>query len=215
MLGVSLVSLAAQHPRDAARFVILDASPRESSQRDFLERLTRVLPHATALAGPADIDDTFKELSHELERRTGSGPAGPAIFVFIHQISRFKALRLEDEFSVTLDDNGANPGQQLNRILSDGPPLGIHVLCSCDTYNNATRIFGRKALSEFELRVVFQMSAGDSASLIDNPKAASLGLHRALLYNAQEGSLETFRPYALPDPDWVLESGAQLSRLTK
>jgi hypothetical protein len=82
----------------------------------------------------------------------------------------------------------------LNRILTDGPPLGIHVLCSCDTYNNATRSFGRKALSEFELRVLFQMSAGDSASLIDNPKAASLGLHRALLYNAQEGSLETFRP---------------------
>ena len=42
------------------------------------------------------------------------------------------------------------------------------------------------------------MSANDSASLIDNPKASMLGLHRALFYNAQEGYLETFRPYALP-----------------
>jgi len=58
-------------------------------------------------------------------------------------------------------------------------------------------------LSEFEMRVVFQMSASDSASLIDAPAAATLGLHRALFYNDREGSLETFRPYAQPDPAWL------------
>ena len=42
------------------------------------------------------------------------------------------------------------------------------------------------------------MSANDSASLIDSPKASNLGLHRALFYNEHEGSLETFRPYASP-----------------
>ena len=47
------------------------------------------------------------------------------------------------------------------------------------------------------------MSANDSASLIDDPKASSLGLNRALFYNEQEGYLETFRPYALPDAGWV------------
>jgi S-DNA-T family DNA segregation ATPase FtsK/SpoIIIE len=47
------------------------------------------------------------------------------------------------------------------------------------------------------MRVVFQMSANDSASLIDSPKASGLGLHRALCYNEQEGTLETFRPYAM------------------
>jgi DNA segregation ATPase FtsK/SpoIIIE, S-DNA-T family len=213
LLGVSLVALAAQHRHDAAKFVILDASPRESSQRDFLERLIQGIPQHTALVGPTDLGDAFKNLGEELDRRSGSDPAGPAIFVFVHQVQRFKALRFEDEFSISLEEGGASPAQQLTRILSDGPPLGMHLICSCDTYNNATRFFGRKALSEFELRVLFQMSAGDSASLIDNPKAASLGLHRALLYNAQEGSLETFRPYALPDDDWVRQSGAQLSRL--
>ena len=212
LLGLSLVALAAQHPRKAARFLIVDASPKESAQRAFLERLTTAIPHETALIGPADLGDTFKNLAAELERRVGSDPADTAIFVVVHQVQRFKALRFEDEFSVSLDGGEASPGQQLNRILTDGPPLGFHVLCSCDTYNNATRSFGRKALSEFELRVLFQMSAGDSASLIDNPKAAALGLHRALLYNAQEGSLETFRPYALPDDDWLRHSGAQLSR---
>jgi hypothetical protein len=51
--------------------------------------------------------------------------------------------------------------------------------------------------------VVFQMSASDSASLIDAPDAATLGLHRALYYNEREGSLETFRPYAPPGDDWI------------
>jgi hypothetical protein len=53
------------------------------------------------------------------------------------------------------------------------------------------------------MRVVFQMSASDSASLIDTPDAATLGLHRALYYNEREGSLETFRPYAQPGDDWI------------
>ena len=47
------------------------------------------------------------------------------------------------------------------------------------------------------------MSANDSASLIDSPKASNLGLHRALFFNEQEGRLETFRPYAQPDLGWI------------
>ncbi len=80
---------------------------------------------------------------------------------------------------------------------------GIHIIVTCDTYNNVSRYLGRKTLSEFEMRVVFQMSASDSASLIDNPSASTLGLNRALFYNDREGSLETFRPYAQPDGEWI------------
>ena len=70
----------------------------------------------------------------------------------------------------------------------------------------------RKALSEFEMRVVFQMSANDSASLIESPKASNLGLHRALFYNEQAGTLETFRPYAMPDGEWFRQAGKLLSQ---
>jgi hypothetical protein len=59
------------------------------------------------------------------------------------------------------------------------------------------------------MRVLFQMSANDSASLIDNPKANNLGLHRALFYNEHEGWLETFRPYALPDGAWLEATARQ------
>jgi hypothetical protein len=55
------------------------------------------------------------------------------------------------------------------------------------------------------MRVLFQMSANDSASLMDSPRASQLGLHRAVFYNSQEGHIETFRPYALPGRDWLEE----------
>ena len=55
------------------------------------------------------------------------------------------------------------------------------------------------------------MSANDSASLIDSPKASNLGLHRALLYNEQAGTLETFRPYAAPDSGWLEKTALQLA----
>ena len=67
------------------------------------------------------------------------------------------------------------------------------------------RCLSRKALSELGMRVLFQMSANDSASLIDSPKAGSLGLNRALFYSEHESRMEVFRPFALPGVDWVNE----------
>jgi len=217
MLGTSLVSLAAQHPRDTARFIVLDVTSPGSRHRVFLENIVRAIPHETALAGHSELDGIFAKLADELGQRTDSHRAGaaPAVYLFIHSIERFKGLRHEDEFSMTLDDTGssAHPGKQLDKLLCEGTHLGFHVICTCDTLNNASRFFSRKTISEFELRVLFQMSANDSASLIDTAKAATLGLHRALLQNAQAGTLETFRPYALPDDAWIEEAARNLSRL--
>jgi hypothetical protein len=108
---------------------------------------------------------------------------------------------------------GANPGLLLNKLICEGAGLGFHVLATCDTYNNVMRMVSRKALSEFEMRVLFQMSANDSATLIDSPLANNLGLHRAILFNGHEGWLETFRPYALPEDAWLAEAGQGLARL--
>jgi hypothetical protein len=88
-------------------------------------------------------------------------------------------------------------------LISEGSSQGIHLIVTFDTFNNIGRSLSRKALGEFEMRVVFQMSANDSASLIDSPQAGSLGLNRALYYNEHEGYLETFRPYAVPSPEWI------------
>jgi DNA segregation ATPase FtsK/SpoIIIE-like protein len=217
LLGISLISLAAQHPRGTARFVVLDAAAPGSRHREFIEKIVQAVPHEIALAGNAQLGELFVELKDEFARRIESEHTArsPTVYLFIHDIQRFKGLRHEDDFNLSLDDtqSSASPGKQLDQMICEGPPLGFHVLCTCDTANNASRFFSRKTLSEFELRVLFQMSANDSAGLIDSSKAANLGLHRAILYNAQAGTLETFRPYALPDDAWIVEAAGHLSRL--
>ena len=87
----------------------------------------------------------------------------------------------------------------------------MHVVATTDTWNNVSRWIPRKLMAEFEMRVLFQMSANDSANLIDSPAASTLGLHRALFYNEHLGTLEPFRPYAMPDAAWLEEIQDQMA----
>jgi hypothetical protein len=196
MMGLALVALAAQHASGSARIVVFESAAAESAERAFLERIPGI-----TLAKPADLQEVLRALSHS---------ATPA-YLFIQGLQNFKKLRMEDEYAISSDENSAPALFQ--KIITDGPSQGVHVIASVDNYNNVVRFLGRKALSEFEMRVLFQMSANDSASLCDDPKASTLGLHRALFYNEQEGHLETFRPYALPESGWVDETVDRLHRL--
>ena len=54
-------------------------------------------------------------------------------------------------------------------------------------------------LNERDMRALLQMGANDSTNLIDMPDASRLGMHRALLYSEETGTIEPFRPYALTD----------------
>jgi S-DNA-T family DNA segregation ATPase FtsK/SpoIIIE len=213
LLGLGISGLAAQFPRDGARFVVLDSTPPDTSQRAFVDGVVKSVPQPTTLARGGDLALALAELGAELKRRADDEHAAqaPAVFVFILGLQNFKKLRQEDDFSFsTSEDDTANPAKLLGELITGGAASGIHIIAACDTYNNVTRYLGRKALAEFEMRVLFQMSANDSASLIDNPKANNLGLHRALFYNEHEGWLETFRPYALPDGAWLEATARQL-----
>ncbi len=219
--SVSLISLAAQQDPERSHFYLIDSSPPDSPQRLLFESITRDLPHQASTINGGSIPDTLNKITRELDRRSDDSSGGDLpgnIFLIINGLQRFKKLRYEEDFGFSMDDSDtpANPGAQLDRIIQDGASLGIHLIVICDTYNNVNRFLSRKAVSEFEMRVLFQMSANDSASLIDTPKASQLGLNRALFYNEQEGYLETFRPYALPAQEWFKEALEQLNsaRLT-
>jgi hypothetical protein len=81
-----------------------------------------------------------------------------------------------------------------------------------DTLNNLQRVVDRAGLREFEMRVLFQMSANDSTNLLDTPVANRLGPHRALFASEERGTLEKFRPYQFPDPGWLTEVRAAFER---
>ena len=214
LLSVALVSLAAQYPKKSARFILLDSSPPGFPQREFLQRVIKAVPHEIIQANNSNLAEIMNGLAEDLKRSDEKGRA-PETFVLIHGLQNYKKLRQEDEFSFSSSDAGsaANPAAVLLNLINEGSSHGFHVIATCDTYNNVNRFLGRKTLTEFEMRVLFQMSASDSASLIDAPDASTLGLHRALYYNDREGYIETFRPYALPGNDWIEEVAQQLKRL--
>jgi hypothetical protein len=215
LLAVALVSLAAQYPKVAARFVVLDSTPPGFPERDFLERVIKTVPHEIVQAGNSNLAETMGALAEEIKNRTADekSPA-PETFVLIHGLQNFKKLRQEDEFSFSSGESTAvNPAAVLQSLISDGPAHGMHLIATCDTYNNVNRFLGRKTLTEFEMRVLFQMSASDSASLVESPDAGTLGLHRALFYNDREGYTEIFRPYARPGNDWIEEIARALAHL--
>ncbi|HEX5218490.1 MAG TPA: FtsK/SpoIIIE domain-containing protein [Verrucomicrobiae bacterium] len=215
MVGVTLISLATQLTKTGAQFLIFDCSAPDSAESKFLSRVARLIPHGVKLVQAGDVDEVMAALAIEQQQRAeGATTSSPETFLFIHGLQRNKKLRFDEEMSFSLDaDAGKNPGLQLNKLICEGGSLGFHVIATCDSYNNVMRMLSRKALSEFEMRVVFQMSANDSASLIESPAANDLGLHRAILYNGQQGWTETFRPYALPDNAWLDEAGQKLAKL--
>jgi hypothetical protein len=91
----------------------------------------------------------------------------------------------------------------LAEIVRDGPLVGIHVLVTADSATNLGRSIDRNALREFSSRVLFQVSATDSSTLIDSPSASKLGPQRALLHREDAGTQEKFRPYAFPSGSWI------------
>jgi S-DNA-T family DNA segregation ATPase FtsK/SpoIIIE len=213
LAGIALLSLAAHYPPAAADFVILDAHDPAAGDNLF-QRLAGILPHRVRIAGPAEAPALLTELAATLDARSAtSGRDAPEVFLLVHDLQRFKALRPDDDFRFTLDDDtstGPSPAQAFANILNEGGPSGMHVIASIDTWNNVSRWIPRKLLGEFEMRVLFQMSINDSSNLIDSPAASILGMHRALFHNEHYGTLETFRPYAMPDPAWLEAVAAEL-----
>ncbi len=214
LLAISVASLAAQFPAGHVQFVILDPHAHDIGSSGIFPKLAAAIPHPIRIGGPAEAPALLAELAAELESRgPSSGRDAPEVFLIVHDLQRFKALRPDDEFRFSMDDDAnaaATPPQAFAALLGEGGPVGMHVLTATDTWNNVSRWIPRKLMAEFEMRVLFQMSANDSSNLIDSPAATTLGLHRALFYNEHQGTLETFRPYAMPDERWVEEISAYL-----
>lgn len=217
LLTGALISLAAQHPRGAARFILFDATPQESPQRQTLERIANALPADMILGNHGTLAATLNRLALELKLGGGESSAGtpPITYLFINGLQNYPQLRQDEDFSfsVTGEPTEAKPSAVLLNLVNEGAAQGIHVIGLCDTYNNVIRFLGRKGLAEFDLRVLFQMSASDSSSLVDSPDASLLGLHRALLYNDREGRMEKFRPYSPAPPEWLDAAIRDVGRL--
>ncbi len=113
----------------------------------------------------------------------------------------------DDDFGYSRydEDKPIPPAKLFSDILRDGPPVGIHTIIWCDSVNNMNRTLDRQGMKEFENRILFQMSANDSSTLIDTPAGSKLGENRALYYSEEANRIEKFRPYGVPEAEWLDE----------
>jgi hypothetical protein len=172
-------------------------------------QLADVFAGQVQIGGWKELAAAVTALAAEVERRLAErDTSAPAQFLIVHGLQHFRDLRRQDEdfgLSRRDDKKAVSPAHHFTTILREGPPLGVFTIVWCDTVNNLQRMLERQSLREFEMRVLFQMSANDSSNLIDSPAASKLGLYRALFYTEDQGRIEKFRPYGLPPQDWVAQ----------
>ena len=218
IMGNALVSLAATTRVASnleASFYVFDGARADTTEARFWPRVVDELSMGVKLVDVRGVGDAMSTIASELQRRMGSGDetASP-IFLFVHNLSRFRDLRRADDdfsFSSMDDDKPPTPNKQFVEILREGPAVGIHTLVWCDTFNNVNRWLDRQTLRDLDHRVLCQMSATDSSNLMDSPAASRLGTHRALLYSEEQGAFEKFRPYAPPSSEWLAWVREQLA----
>jgi hypothetical protein len=232
--SMAIIGLAVQYPprgpsaaasapdapakSDETRFYVLDGTSVDSPHAGALARLGGVVPHHLCHGGWRDLPAIINEVAAEVSRRQeDSSRSSAAWYLVIYGLQRFRDLRpQEDDYGFTRrgDDQPPSPPKQFGTILREGPNVGVHTLVWCDSLSNLNRSLERQSLREFEMRVLFQMSAADSSNLIDSPLAARLGLHRALFYSEDRGHPEKFRPYSLPTDPWLGWVKEQIDRKT-
>jgi len=207
--SATLISLLASHPLNDIKILVLDGSNGDPGLSERLALLQQLWPDQIEVVAHRSIQQRIGDLAATVAARQGGEAPAPKTFLLVIGIERFRALRQDDEFasfsSSSEEGEGASAAANFGKLLSDGPNEGIHSIVWCDTLANLNRTFSRKMIREFEMRVLYQVSANDSSELIDSPVANRLGLYSALLFTAFNGAVEKFRPYGEPDLTFLKE----------
>src|SRR5581483_4332019 len=194
-----------------APFHVVMATPLEGDAENLCNALPEMLP--IQLVPQRDLPELLNKLVDEVNRRQKEPGDAPPVFLFLHGLQRLRDLRRpEDDFDFgRKGDDKPNPYRQFITLTREGPPLGVFSFVWCDSLHNLQRTLDRQTMREFEMRVLFQMSAADSSNLIDSPAATKLGLYRALYYTEDQGRTEKFRPYGLADLAWLKQAQERIS----
>ncbi len=206
MLVASLVSLggAFEHQESASPSLhVVVANALEPEQETILNALTEVVP--LRIYTPREMPTLLNELADQVNIGLNGGAMPHPQFLFLFGLHRLKDLRKgDDDFGFSRRaDEAPTPSRQFMHLVREGPPLGIFTCTWCDNLLNLQRSLDRGGLREFDMRVLMQMSAADSAHFMDSPLASKLGPHRAIFYTEDQGKMEKFRPFALPTAEWI------------
>lgn len=191
------------------RIDLVDFSPVDDGIADLVEPL--VQRGTVRLAGRRAAAATLTDVAADVDTRVAAddttAPARLLVLFGLHRARDFDPGS-PDETAVELTD-------LLDRVVADGPEVGVHTLVWCDSTASFQRRLSGSARRAFAHRVAGQMSRDDSVDLIDSEAAASLRTHQVVVLDDDNGSVRRATAYAPPPAPWLRAVLADMGGATR
>lgn len=152
-----------------------------------------------------DVLDAYLD---EVEDRVDQDDSGrPAKLLFLFGVHRARDLDAE---MGSLDVDG-DLVEKLERVMRDGPEVGVHVWLWADSVAGAHRRLTPRMMRELGWRIAGKMSRDDSQTFIGTGQAFDLRESQLLISNEDRGISTRVTAYAPPSREWVTQVVAAAS----
>jgi energy-coupling factor transporter ATP-binding protein EcfA2 len=142
----------------------------------------------------------IQELADEVRDRVEQDDAyRPARIAFLFGVHR--ARELDSEIGSL--DADVELSEALERVLRDGPEVGVHTWLWADSVGGASRRLSSRMMRECSWRIAGKMSGDDSMSLIGTEQAADIRQRQLVLSNEDRSLITRAISFGTPSHDWL------------
>lgn len=149
-------------------------------------------------AFPDVLADYLDEVNERIEQ---DDTRRPTKLLFLFGVHRAREL---DSQLGSIDVDG-DVVEKLERVIRDGPEVGVHVWLWSDSVAGASRRLTPRMMREVDWRVAGKMSGDDSQTFIGTGQAADLRESQLLIINEDRGVSTRVTAYAPPSRAWVAQ----------
>jgi len=200
LLISSVLGLTISVAPDQGRFLFIGTPDLQQPSGAIWTTIGTAKSHAIEMTSRQAAVDAVGVLTSELDARLNGlpVPASKRIFLVLAGLHQWHEARGPNAYTPS------PAGESLNRVLQQGPLVGIHILAWCDRLNTLGSVIGmgsaQDALAHFNHRVAMQTTQDESVNFIGVPHAGKLGSERAYYRSERWAAdeLEKFKPFALP-----------------
>lgn len=212
VIMAALTSLASQFTAKDLHVHIVDLTTADAPWANYPEDLSDIMPQHFDVYGRHGMRELLPQLRQLVKDRQQQSEEQSDVRSFIGARTvlaiigshRARELRVSDEATTfTFDRQEINTPPDLatclKEIVREGPDQGVNTMLWSDSYANFERIFDRRVLGEFGIRVSGALPEKDSHTVFDNQVAAQIAHpNRMVKYDDDiVGVYEMFRPYAV------------------
>ncbi len=154
---------------------------------------------------PRDSEARLAKVAELIQQRIDAEDhqQSPLVLV-VDPLERFRDFRQDESFNFSLDAAArTNGAESLQRVLRDGPSVGVYTVLVCGSAETLSRWLPRASRHDLQQRILGRINPADSSALIDSPDASNLSAATMLIYDDVDGSQRKFRACDLPAAESV------------